>query len=211
MNTNKSKGKKSSQVEWLTKTLRIGDLKFAAYNPRKISTARLELLKQSIDEFSLTEIPVCNTDLTIIAGHQRVEVALKLFGQDMEIDVRMPKKKLTVGDEKEYNIRSNKNKGEFDTVLLSQFIDFKTLEEMGIGHIAGASKKQQQKQQAGAEALNEEFLKNTIKQIVFTYQNKEFEELYPKLLKLQKLTKTEDMSNLLIKLLDYYEETTVVE
>lgn len=67
-------------------------------------------------------MPVVNLDGMIIAGHQRTKILYQLHG-DMEIDVRIPSRLMTEDEVKEYNIRSNKNSGEWDFDLLSSHFD----------------------------------------------------------------------------------------
>lgn len=88
-----------------------------------MSEKQADDLNQSLKRFSLVEIPVINTDNLIIAGHQRIEALRRLKGDDFEIDVRVPEKKLTQKQVDEYLIRSNKNTGEWDWDTLANVFD----------------------------------------------------------------------------------------
>ena len=79
------------------------------YNPRKLTEKQYQNLKDSLEKFGLAEIPAVNTDNLVLAGHQRLKVLTDLFGKDHAIDVRVPNRKLTDAEAKEYNVRSNKN------------------------------------------------------------------------------------------------------
>jgi len=92
-------------------------------------------LKTSLERFDLVEVPAIDTDNTILAGHQRLRVMHMLGRSDEEIDVRIPNRKLTDEEFKEYNVRSNKNTGEWDFDILKGFgelllkdVGFDTLE-----------------------------------------------------------------------------------
>jgi len=109
-------------IDWKVEKRRIGDLVPADYNPRKLSEKQREDLEKSLKKFGLAEIPVINLNNNIIAGHQRIKILADLYGEDYEIDVRVPSRLLTINEEKEYNIRSNKNTGDWDfDKLITEF------------------------------------------------------------------------------------------
>jgi hypothetical protein len=87
-------------------------------------------LLNSLQKFNLVEIPAINTDNVILAGNMRIQALQKLGRGDEEIDIRVPNRKLTDIEAKEYNLRSNRNVGEFDYDLLSGY-DTKLLKEVG--------------------------------------------------------------------------------
>src|SRR5436305_12738681 len=104
----------SKQLEWTTVKRKVNDLLPLEINPRKISEHKRQELIKSIEKFNLAEIPAINADYTIIAGHQRIK-ALQLIGRGEEmIDVRIPNRKLTQRELKEYNLISNSHAGEWD-------------------------------------------------------------------------------------------------
>lgn len=110
------------KLSWTTTKRRVKDLLPYEKNPRRLTPEQAAQLKTSIEKFNLAEIPAVDTDGRIVAGHQRV-AALKLLGRGAEtIDVRVPNRKLTVEEFQEYNLRSNKNTGEWDfDVLMTAF------------------------------------------------------------------------------------------
>jgi ParB-like chromosome segregation protein Spo0J len=118
------------KLYWTTQKRKINDLVPYEHNPRLMSDKQVEDLKKSIEKFDLVEIPAVNTDNTLIAGHQRLRI-MQLIGRgEEEIDVRIPNRQLTQEEFDEYLIRSNKNVGDWDWDLLSNFEkDF--LEETG--------------------------------------------------------------------------------
>lgn len=103
-----------SSLKWTTEKRKIKDLLPADYNPRQMTEAQAKELRKSLEKFDLVEIPAINTDGLILAGHQRLHI-LGLMGRgDEEIDVRVPNRPLTELEAQEYNLRSNKNTGEWD-------------------------------------------------------------------------------------------------
>ena len=87
-------------------------------------------LKKSLEKFNLVEIPAITTDNVILAGHQKLKI-MQILGRGEEtIDVRVPDRVLTTEEIQEYNLRSNKNMGEWDFDLLANF-DEKMLMDVG--------------------------------------------------------------------------------
>jgi DNA modification methylase len=109
-------------MKWQNEKRKLSDLKPATYNPRKISPKQKEDLTKSIERFDLADPIIINRDLTIIGGHQRYAILIEKHGNDgYEVDVRVPEKALSKAQEKELNIRLNRNLGEFDYDLLANF------------------------------------------------------------------------------------------
>jgi len=123
---------KKPKLKWNTEQRKIDDLIPFEKNPRKITDQQKEDLRKSLEKFDLVEIPAIDTDNKIVAGHQRLGI-LKLLGKGGEtIDVRMPNRKLTDEEFKEYNLRSNKNVGGWDYNLLED-IGENLLLDVGFG------------------------------------------------------------------------------
>lgn len=108
-------------LEWHNEKRKISDLIPHARNPRRLTEEQKKVLTDSLEKFNLVEIPVINTDNTILAGHQRLKVMAALGRGKEEIDVRVPNRELTQEEADEYLIRSNKNTGEWDYDLLKGF------------------------------------------------------------------------------------------
>ena len=104
------------------KKLKIKDLIPASYNPRKElkpGDKEYEKIKNSITEFGYVEPVIVNKDMTIIGGHQRVNVLKSLGYDEIEcIIVDVDKTK-----EKALNIALNKITGEWNKELLADLIE----------------------------------------------------------------------------------------
>ena len=119
---------------WTTVQRRVHDLVPQDINPRRITDKQLSDLKQSLEKFNLVEIPAIDIDGTILAGHQRIKV-LKLLGRGEEtIDVRIPNRKLTDEEAKQYLIGSNALGGDWDFDLLKDF-DLDLLIDVGFDQV----------------------------------------------------------------------------
>lgn len=122
----------AEKLKWETKKVKVKDLIELDINPRKISEAKKQKLIESLEKFNLAEIPAVNTDMQIIGGNQRVSALMMVGRGEEEIDVRVPNRKLTKKEVKEYAIISNTHAGEFDFEILEKwFVEDVNIEEIG--------------------------------------------------------------------------------
>ena len=109
---------------------KVADLIPAGYNPRKIGSREKLELSKSIKKFDFVEPIVVNMNKKriniVVGGHQRLAIA-KSLGY---LEVPCVEVDLNERDEKELNLRLNKNKGEFDASLLAG-LDKELLAEVG--------------------------------------------------------------------------------
>ena len=106
------------------KTMKLGDLNPAKYNPRKAlkpGDKEFEKLKASIQNFGYVELIVVNAanNNTVISGHQRLSV-LKDMG---ETEAECVIVEMNEADEKALNIAMNKVNGEWDVEKLADLLD----------------------------------------------------------------------------------------
>ncbi len=109
------------KLKWLTVSKKVNDLIPQKINPRIITTKQMLDIKKSLQKYNLVEIPAIDIDGKILAGHQRIK-ALQLLDRGEEIiDVRIPNRKLTEKEAKQYLIASNKLGGSWDFEALKSF------------------------------------------------------------------------------------------
>lgn len=119
------------KLVWHTEKKKVNELIPYEQNPRQMTEDQVEQLKRSLEKFNLVEIPAVDTDNKIIAGHQRLRI-MKMIGRgDEEIEVRIPNRKLTDAEFKEYNLRSNRNTGEWNFDILGNSFDLDMLKDVG--------------------------------------------------------------------------------
>ena len=112
--------------------VKIEQLEPAAYNPRQISTKQYKDLKESITKFGIVDPIIVNKNsYTIVGGHQRYKICKELGYKEIGCIIL----DLNKEQERELNIRLNKNTGEFDMDLLSSFFDVPELKEWGFKDI----------------------------------------------------------------------------
>ena len=113
------------------KERKIKDLIRAEYNPRELTKEQENQLKDSLQRFGMVDPVIVNVhedrkDI-IIGGHQRTKV-WELLGNDKIPTVEL---ELTLEQEKELNVRLNKNTGQFDMEMLSEHFNTDELIEWG--------------------------------------------------------------------------------
>jgi ParB-like chromosome segregation protein Spo0J len=118
-------------MKWTTQRRKIKDLVPYPTNPRQMTDKQNKDLTASLKKFDLVEIPAVNTDGTILAGHQRLRIMSALGRGEEEIDVRVPDRLLTEKEVQEYNIRSNKNTGEWNMEELANSFEVTDLIDWG--------------------------------------------------------------------------------
>lgn len=118
------------RLEWRTEKRKLSTLIATEGNPRQLTAKQAQDLEKSLKKFNLVDIPAINVDNRIISGHQRVAILKALGRGNEEIDVRVPNRKLTEEEHREYMIRANKNLGEWNFDLLANF-DEELLKEVG--------------------------------------------------------------------------------
>ena len=111
--------------------VKISELKQAEYNPRILTKKQYEDLKASLEKFGLVDPIIINSDNTVIGGHQRLKIVRELGASEVPT-VRV---NLSKEDERELNIRLNKNTGEFDLDILANNFNVDELKDWGFKDI----------------------------------------------------------------------------
>lgn len=117
-------------ITWKTEQRKVSDLIPAPYNPRELTEGQAKQLTASLERFNLADPIVINSDNTIIGGHQRINIYKLHNKNDVFVDVRVPSRKLNPEEEKELNLRLNKNLGQWDFDMLANF-DEDLLKDVG--------------------------------------------------------------------------------
>jgi ParB-like chromosome segregation protein Spo0J len=101
------------------KNVLVKDIKYAPYNPRKISDEVLSKLKRSIEEFGYIEPIVVNKrTMHVVGGNQRLKVLRQLDIKEVQAVIV----DLDDTHEKALNIALNKISGEWDLPLLKDLL-----------------------------------------------------------------------------------------
>tara|TARA_B100001287_G_C22686610_1_gene534226 strand:+ start:3378 stop:3950 length:573 start_codon:yes stop_codon:yes gene_type:complete len=115
----------------IIENINIKEINLSNYNPRLLSKENKKQLKISIEKFGLIDPIILNKNPErkniLIGGHQRFKICKELKFKTIPciyVD-------LNLNDEKELNIRLNKNIGEFDFKLLESHFQHEKLIEWG--------------------------------------------------------------------------------
>ena len=121
------------KLTWSVTARKVIDLTKNGYNPRKLSESERRDLEKSIKEFGAVVPIVLNigsrTNI-IIGGEQRLKIYADLG--IAEVECMIPSQELTLEEEKELNLRLNKNTGSWNEELLKEF-DMDMLLDVGFG------------------------------------------------------------------------------
>ena len=160
-----------TKITWTITSRPINDLIPADYNPRQMTEKQQKQLEESLTKFGIAEPIIINKNNVIIGGHQRV-VLLKKQGHK-EIKVSIPDRELTQEEEKELNIRLNKNLGEWDFDLLANNFDIGDLEAFGF-----EAKDLKVDFESGIQSAKEEQIKSILQVLVECGDESEQECVY---------------------------------
>lgn len=106
-----------SDITWISKTVKLADLKPYDKNPRKIDKGALDKLKRSIQEDGYHGRIIANSNLMVAGGHQRLK-ALKSLGYT-DVEVLVPSRELAENEFRRILIRDNLQAGEWDMDALA--------------------------------------------------------------------------------------------
>ncbi len=122
------KGNKRLEIVYVP----IDELKPAEYNPRRMSEEDRMEITESIRKFGFVDIVIVNRNPEryniIVGGHQRVTIAKEELGH---IEVPCIFVNLNLEEEKELNMRLNKNTGRWDYDKLQNFFTVEWLKGVG--------------------------------------------------------------------------------
>ena len=128
---NSGYGKGNGRYDLKTVYHPIETLIFAEYNPRQLTKDQYKSLRDSMERFGLVDPVIINKhpdrENIVIGGHQRLRIA-----KDMGIEkVPCVELSLDLNQEKELNVRLNRNVGEWDYDALANYFDVGELTEWG--------------------------------------------------------------------------------
>lgn len=121
-------------IYWTTEKRKLGDLIKWEPNPRQITKEQAQQLENSINEFGYSQLYEIEPDNTLLDGHQRDEIMLRMseFGPAAEIEVRVASRQLSLQERKKYIALKHKGaQGEWDWDALLNLYDTVELLDWG--------------------------------------------------------------------------------
>ena len=152
------------------KDRKIIDLIDAEYNPRQLTEKQYDDLEESIQKFGFVDPVIVNVNKdrlnVVIGGHQRIKIAKKMGFNKIpcvELD-------LNWDQERELNVRLNKNTGEWDWDVLANNFDVKELVDWGFDEKTFSNYLDMPKDETPEYELSKEILEEH-NYVVFTFDN----------------------------------------
>jgi len=153
----------------------VDKLNEAEYNPRKLTDKQKEDIKKSLETFGFVNPLVVNKhkgrENVLVGGHQRLKVAKDLGFKEVPVVFV----DLDETQEKELNVRLNKNTGDWDLDVLGKEFSKLDLEDWGFDdeetsviftNVANRSMLEQTKQVFNQQEVDLEFSEDLIKEMV---------------------------------------------
>lgn len=106
-----------TEIQWELKSVPLKQLKPHSKNPRSISKDQAKHLEELIKKYGLIDKPIVNQDLTIIGGHQRIQLLKKM--KHKEVQCWVPDHQLTQQEVDHLCIGLNLNQGQWDWDILA--------------------------------------------------------------------------------------------
>lgn len=116
-------------INWTVEKRKVADLKLWAKNPRTITEANYERLKQRIVDRGFHDVLKIDTDGTVLSGNQRKNALVELGVE--EVFCMVPERKLTDVERDSVGLESNITDGKQDYDMLANKFDDDLLKSIG--------------------------------------------------------------------------------
>lgn len=132
----KTNYKPMEPLQWIAVRMDLDELKPLDKNPRKVTKAALDKVKDRLRKRGFHDVVKIDTDHVILSGNVRTRAMLELAKEDAEdvrfitVNVLTPSRELTVEEREAIILESNRHDGEWDQEMLADF-DEKALLEAG--------------------------------------------------------------------------------
>ncbi len=107
------------KIEWITKRVKVSELKNWENNPRTLDEKGFEDIKNSFAEDGDWGVIVCDADFTVVSGNQRLRVLVDK--KEEFADVKQASRKLTEKERRRIALRANRTKGKDDWDVLANW------------------------------------------------------------------------------------------
>lgn len=122
-----------SGIVWRNETRRLGDLVPWEHNPKILTKKQADGLRVSLDKFGFAVPLLVSEDGELYDGHQRLSLmeAMKQYGPNATVDVRVSSRPLTEDERRELVVRLKQNQAGWDFDMLANEWDADLLVEWG--------------------------------------------------------------------------------
>lgn len=122
-----------SDITWTNDTRKLSDLVPWEHNPKRMTKKQAEGLRLSIERFGFAVPFLVSPDGDIYDGHQRQTLmgAIKQYGPDAVVDVRVSSRPLDDDERRELVVRLKQNQAGWDFDMLPNLYEREELLEWG--------------------------------------------------------------------------------
>ena len=122
-----------TDITWTNDTRRLSDLVPWEHNPKRMTKKQAEGLRLSIERFGFAVPFLVSPDGDIYDGHQRQTLmnAIKEYGPDAVVDVRVSSRPLDDDERRELVVRLKQNQAGWDFDMLPNLYEREELLEWG--------------------------------------------------------------------------------
>jgi len=122
-----------TDITWTNDTRRLSDLVPWEHNPKRMTKKQAEGLRLSIERFGFAVPFLVSPDGDIYDGHQRQALmgAIKQYGPDAVVDVRVSSRPLDDDERRELVVRLKQNQAGWDFDMLPNLYEREELLEWG--------------------------------------------------------------------------------
>lgn len=122
-----------TDITWTNDTRKLSDLVPWEHNPKRMTKKQAEGLRLSIERFGFAVPFLVSPDGDIYDGHQRQALmgAIKQYGPDAVVDVRVSSRPLTDDERRELVVRLKQNQAGWDFDMLPNLYEREELLEWG--------------------------------------------------------------------------------
>lgn len=122
-----------SGIKWRNETRRLGELVPWEHNPKILTKKQADGLRVSLEKFGFAVPLLVSEDGELYDGHQRLSLmeAMKQYGPDAMVDVRVSSRPLTDDERRELVVRLKQNQAGWDFDMLANEWDAEQLVEWG--------------------------------------------------------------------------------
>lgn len=122
-----------SDITWTNDTRRLSDLVPWEHNPKRMTKKQADGLRLSIERFGFAVPFLVSPDNELYDGHQRQTLmgAIKEYGPNAVVDVRVSSRPLTDDERRELVVRLKQNQAGWDFDMLPNLYEKEELIEWG--------------------------------------------------------------------------------
>ncbi len=119
-------------LDWNYQKIPISELIPNSKNPRTVTGSALEHLLGAMSRIGLFKPIICDYDMTVIGGNQRLRLLSEKLASDFKVMVSIATRPLTEAEKQEIVILDNETYGQWDMEMLANDYDYDVIKMTGV-------------------------------------------------------------------------------